>query len=228
MALLASHRLSHRLHGTPLASRSLDQGLIPSATQGELAALRPQGNPKAGDAKNIVLVQSAAPRPSQTVVLGRGLKRKLQREKLATERSHRRRREAKLGLEGRPLLALAGEQTVLEQKHPSRPVVRDYSNRLAKFSAFVSEVGHSEETPEELDDALADYADYLFLAGRQSDWGYKLKAALEHRKPEFGKFGTKRLPRFQKILKSWQRFAPQECGTQLRKFCRRGSVRPWC
>jgi hypothetical protein len=96
----------------------------------------------------------------------------------------------------------------LEEKHPREPTRRDYSRRLDEFLEFSRVHGLSLETTQGLDEALCDFADTKYLEGEQCDCGTKLLAAVTHCWVQFGRHGSQRLPRFQRVLRSWKRVAP--------------------
>eukprot|EP00973_Karenia_brevis_P081849 11347974-Karenia_brevis.AAC.1 len=48
----------------------------------------------------------------------------------------------------------------------------------------------------------------MFFAGFQSEWGEKLLAAIVWTYPQFGKYGSHKLPRTSVSLKGWRRRCP--------------------
>ena len=105
-------------------------------------------------------------------------------------------------------MASSGRLSVLEQKSPGPPTRKDYAKQLDKFLEFCTENGLVTDSVNELDLALTDYADVLYLEGEQVDAGCKLLAAVVYQFPNLGRHGDQRLPRFQRALRAWKRFAP--------------------
>ena len=107
-----------------------------------------------------------------------------------------------------PLRASKGLRSILEGKKPGPLVQADYTRRLTSFSEFCRKHVLPKAEAKQLDIALCDYSDKLYLEGEQHDHGSKLLAALIWDNPELGAWGTWRIPRFHRVLRSWARFAP--------------------
>ena len=127
---------------------------------------------------------------------------------LKQRRAARRQRTAQVKGSTTPLRASQGKLTLLEEKHPKEPTRKDYSRRLTEFLEFSRVHELSLETTQSLDEALCDFADTKYLEGEQCDCGTKLLAAVTHHWHQFGRRGSQRLPRFQRVLRSWRRVAP--------------------
>lgn len=88
----------------------------------------------------------------------------------------------------------------MEMNSVKEPARRDYSRRLDEFYDFIARSGLLIGKEEELDVALCEYADHMFLNGESNSSGQKLKAALEFFRPEAARSGELRLPRFRKAV----------------------------
>lgn len=108
------------------------------------------------------------------------------------------------------LRATRGERGILEDHSVKEPQRRDYARRLNGFYGFIARFDLPIGAEAELDVALVDYADLLYLNGEASDAGTKLKAALEYHRPEAARSGTLHLPRFKRSLKGWRKLAPNQ------------------
>ena len=90
-----------------------------------------------------------------------------------------------------------GERSLLEMGSVKKAQRLDYAKRLEQFYLFVAHYQLPVSDEKELDEALCDYADFLYLDGNGHDAGEKLKAALEFERPEASRHGDLKLPRFQ-------------------------------
>ena len=70
----------------------------------------------------------------------------------------------------------------------------------------------------ELDEALCDFADELYLNGEDSHAGDKLRAALEFERPEAMRNGQLQLPRFKRAQKGWRKMAPTQVPMPMVEF----------
>ena len=61
---------------------------------------------------------------------------------------------------------------------------------------------------DEVDASLTHWANDSFLVGNGANKGEKLLASVMHQLPQFGKFGSRKLPRFHRALKGWRRRTP--------------------
>ncbi|CAE7820938.1 unnamed protein product [Symbiodinium necroappetens] len=134
-----------------------------------------------------------------------GLKKLLKSHRTQRERARRRQR-----VYAQKLRATLGERSILELNSVKEPTRRDYLQRLEKFYDFVRFHQLDIKRERELDAALCDYADSLYLDGESSTSGQKLQAALEFVRPEAAREGRLVLPRFRKALKGWRRMAPTQ------------------
>lgn len=78
------------------------------------------------------------------------------------------------------------------------------------FYSFVLRYQLKIETEAELDAALCEFVDHLYLEGEDSSFGQKLQAALEFERPEFAREGRLSVPRFKRALKGWRRLSPTQ------------------
>ena len=74
----------------------------------------------------------------------------------------------------------------------------------------------------ELDAALCEYADHLFLSGETCSYRQKLQAALEYVRPETARDGSLRLPRFKRALKGWRKLSPAQVRLPMIEFLNKG------
>ncbi|CAE7559605.1 ppt1 [Symbiodinium natans] len=104
--------------------------------------------------------------------------------------SHKRRQQRgiqrKKKYEAR-LRATRGERGLLEQSSVREPQRKDYLSKLEGFYSFVVQYDLALSNEKELDEALCDYGDILFLDGYGSNFGEKLMAAVEFERPEFAR-----------------------------------------
>lgn len=116
------------------------------------------------------------------------------------------------------LRATMGEMSILEMKSVKEPQRKDYLRRLDEFYDWVSHLELPLKTEEQLDAALCDYADIMYLNGESNSSGQKLKAALEFHRPEAFRRGELFLPRFKRALKGWRRAAPTQTRMPMLEF----------
>ena len=116
------------------------------------------------------------------------------------------------------LRAQAGEMTVLELASVRRSTQEDYLRRLNAFYDFAAFHLLSLKSLEDLDKALVDYSDTMYLNGEDSHAGDKLKAALEFQRPEGVRTGRLELPRFKRALKGWRKLAPTQVRQPMLEF----------
>ncbi|CAE7655449.1 unnamed protein product [Symbiodinium sp. KB8] len=105
--------------------------------------------------------------------------------------------------------ALADEgQTYLETKAVATSTSRQYQDELNRFLKFAQPRGLSLTDATRTDELLLDYLNQLYLEGHQSYKADRLMAAFLHRYPEFGRLGSKKLPRTWRGLKGYRRLTP--------------------
>ncbi|CAE7731551.1 unnamed protein product [Symbiodinium sp. CCMP2592] len=98
--------------------------------------------------------------------------------------------------------------SLLEKKAVGAKAEQYYISEVDKFRAFVNHKRGSLATPPEVDKYLTAYMNDLFLQGHPAHRGDKLMAGWMHCHPEFGRCGSKRLPRAWRSLKGWRRLSP--------------------
>lgn len=107
-------------------------------------------------------------------------------------REHKKKRERALGRlrkYSKKMRATRGEKGLLEMASIKEPQRKDYARRLEMFYSFVLRYQLKIETEAELDAALCEFVDHLYLEGEDSSFGQKLQAALEFERPEFAREG---------------------------------------
>ena len=113
------------------------------------------------------------------------------------------------------LRATRGEQGLLEMHSIKEPQRRDYLQKLDGFYSFIAQYELPTTTEGQLDAALCEYADLLYLDGygsrRETDGGHRTR-------PEFARAGTLHLPRLRRSLKGWRRLAPSQVRMPMIEF----------
>ncbi|CAE7560259.1 UPF1 [Symbiodinium sp. CCMP2592] len=95
---------------------------------------------------------------------------------------------------------------------------KDYATKMDGFLEFVRFYMLPIKGEAELDEALCEYADHLFLSGETCNFGQKLQAALEYTRPEAARDGSLRLPRFKRALKGWRKLSPAQARLPMIEF----------
>ena len=85
---------------------------------------------------------------------------------------------------------------------------RDYQRRLDDFHDFTGKHQLPLRTGEQVDHALLEYLDFLFLEGQRADAGERVVAALRFFRSESGEGAGMLLPRTARALKGFRRSAP--------------------
>lgn len=117
-----------------------------------------------------------------------------------------------------PLESNKGELSLLEASSVREPQRKDYARRLEMFYTFVVRYELNIQKEADLDAALCEFVDHLFLEGEDSSWGLKLQAALEFERPEFSREGRLSLPRFKRAMKGWRLKAPTQTRLPMPEF----------
>lgn len=120
------------------------------------------------------------------------------------------------------LRAANGERTILETASVSSGVRKDYANRLNDFYQFASFHLLPLRNEAELDIAVSDFMDELYLNGEGVDAGNKLRAALEYDRPEAARAGSLNLPKTKSALKGWRKLAPGQTRMPMLEFLKSG------
>ena len=116
------------------------------------------------------------------------------------------------------LRASRGEKSLLEAASVKAPQRKDYARRLEQFYAFVLRYELPIQSEVQLDEALCEFADHLFLDGEDLSFGQKLQAAIEYERPEYAREGRLALPRFKRAMKGWRRLNPQQTRLPMPEF----------
>ena len=85
---------------------------------------------------------------------------------------------------------------------------RDYRRRFDALVRFVSQMQLALRPSSRLDCTLCEYADHRLFDCEQSEFGEKLRAALQALKPELVGHHLRLVPRFLRSLRGWRRVAP--------------------
>lgn len=145
--------------------------------------------------------------------LERGLRLMVQSSKARMERARARQRKY-----GKQLRVFRGEMSLLEMNSIKEPARKDYSRRLDEFYDFIARTRLPVDTEENLDIALCEFGDHMYLNGESNSAGHKLNAALEFFRPEAARAGELKLPRFKRSLKGWRRLAPTQTRLPMVEF----------
>ena len=102
-----------------------------------------------------------------------------------------------------------GGQSRLETVAVKPPTAKDYKNRLKKFDDFCNRNQLDADTEHELDLALLEFFDEMFLDKEPLDVGTKTLAAVGDRRPEFYRSSRSgKLPRARRALQGWGKVDP--------------------
>ena len=161
--------------------------------------------------------RSRSPSRVRDVVKGGPSSQPLQR---ALKGVAERRRKARQRQERhvKRLRAVHGEKSLLELASVRSSTREEYLRRLRGFYNFVGLHNLPLRSEADLDLALLDFSDEMYLNGEDSHAGEKLKAALEFERPEAARNGQLNLPRFKRALKGWRKLAPTQVRMPLLEF----------
>ena len=95
--------------------------------------------------------------------------------------------------------------TFLETQAVTAPVQRYYAKEMEEFRIHAAKHGYNLQDP---DMSIAQYLNSLFWKGEQPHKGEKFLAAWLQRCPDFGRVGSRKLPRSWRALKGWRRLCP--------------------
>jgi len=97
--------------------------------------------------------------------------------------------------------------SVLEQASVSEVTQSGYLSKLSLFEQFAADLHLPLETAENIDMAMVDYLDQIFLDGADMDDATRLYAAWCWRNPSFGRNGHIRLSRVSRALQGWNKLS---------------------
>ena len=103
---------------------------------------------------------------------------------------------------------MAAGTSILEHHAVTTAVRQHYQRSLMELHAFVRLHGLSFKTDAEVDSALVKMFIQRFLEGEGSHTGDYILAAFIDRVPEFGKLGSRKIPRAWRCLKGWRKLCP--------------------
>ena len=110
---------------------------------------------------------------------------------------------------------LGNGQSFCEREAVSKPVLKDYTRRVAEFRNYVAtELKQVLEPGEDFVKMLLEYMDELFFQGYPSPDGQKLISALKHFYPIYQRGGSMSLSRAERALKGWSRHSLATCSTR--------------
>ena len=122
------------------------------------------------------------------------------RRAIATKRSH---------LFQKKLRVAVGERGLLEGLRDRSSAGQDYERRMAELKKFCTQRELKLNTLEEVDIAMTEYTDCLFVDARPASDATKMKAALESLHPLALRTGPLTLPHFKLSLKELKKRMPQ-------------------
>ena len=108
-------------------------------------------------------------------------------------------------------LAMAAHRrgtTFLKEQAVTYKVQKYYRKEVDQFKEFARRRSLPIKRSEQIDEALVVYLNHLFWLGNQPHRGDKLLAGLLHAYPEFGKYGSRKVPRTWRALRGWRRLCP--------------------
>eukprot|EP00435_Cladocopium_sp_Y103_P042198 s2255_g11.t1 len=98
--------------------------------------------------------------------------------------------------------------TYLEMRSVRNKTVKDYQQRLDKFTTWLRGTTSKLLTPEDLDFCLVEYMNEMFLKGEGIDSGIRIHAAVRFFFPFLGRPAAGTLPRVVRALKGWSMASP--------------------
>ena len=98
--------------------------------------------------------------------------------------------------------ALLADQAVTAQ------VQRCYEKEVDELLRFVSQQNLAFKEDQDIDAGIVKFMNRCFWLGEQAHKGEKLLAAFMRKKPDFGRLGSRKLPRSWRALKGWRRLTP--------------------
>ena len=98
--------------------------------------------------------------------------------------------------------------SLLEHKAVTPQVRLHYQRRLKDLERFVTEQGLPFQTDSEIDETLTRFFNEKYLEGEGSHLGDYTLAAFIDKVPEFGRQGSRRIPRAWRCLKGWRKLCP--------------------
>jgi len=104
--------------------------------------------------------------------------------------------------------ATRGQMSVLEKASVSEVTQSGYIVKIAVFEQFAAELNPPLDSGENIDMAMVDYLDQIFLDGSDLDDATRLFAAWRWRNPNFRRNGHIRLSRVSRALQGWKKLSP--------------------
>ena len=123
---------------------------------------------------------------------------------LHSRAKHRRRKYVDYLLEGKDMNHLS----LLERKAIGMATEKIYQSEYARFMSFAKPRFLNLDNSDQVDQALVDYMNHQFLNGHQAFVGDRLIASWIHHRPQYGRAGSRRMPRALRALKGWRKLCP--------------------
>ena len=98
--------------------------------------------------------------------------------------------------------------TFLEYVSVGAPTVKDYAGRVEALEKFVAHQALPFVTPADVDNAIVEYLNAMYVKGCQISTGEKTVAAWMFKHPKFGRLGDDGMPRVWRALRGWRQMAP--------------------
>ncbi|CAK0792456.1 unnamed protein product, partial [Prorocentrum cordatum] len=186
-------------------------GLTRAAGAASPGVLRPpRRQPGAGPPPTHRRLAGAA--SARTLPANADRSRKLQ---ILARRARARARRAAVEAGGREMqeeLELKGIMvSLLEMKSVGKQSIPYYLQKFREFLDFVVDHGFDLHKDEDVDEALVQLMDLMYLDGWQVDQGEKLLAAVKLGIPRFSRAGLGGLPRAARALRGFRKAAPEAC-----------------
>ena len=130
-------------------------------------------------------------------------------EVLRRRRQLNRERTLKQEIANRVMVTdVPGRRSLLESRSVGAAAARDYGRKWSAFQDFCSKAAIRTRLPEELDRALTDYFDHLFIEGFKAEMAEKTMASVRFHRPDVDKKAGADLPRALRALKGFSKVSP--------------------
>ena len=97
--------------------------------------------------------------------------------------------------------------SLLEDEAVTAQVQRYYKKEVKQLLDFVKRQNLAFKEDKEIDAGIVKFMNRCFWLGEQAHKGEKLLAAFMHERPDFGRLGSRKLPRSWRALKGWRRLS---------------------
>ena len=163
------------------------------------------------DAEEVKLLEDKDKSPPRSTKSdhGRRVISELSKTKVKAIEKKKRRAVERQKKNVKRLRASMGEISILERASVGKSET-DYERRHDEFLDFAARYVLPLKKTDQLDVALVEFCDHLYMNGEDSTAGDKLKASVEYYSPDYSRHGVLRLPRFAKSRKGWKKLSPAQ------------------